>query len=463
MRRPNILILYTDQQRWDALGANGNAEISTPNLDRMAAQGLSYDRFFVQNPVCMPSRVSMLSGQYPSQLRITHMGVPVPEDLTTLPHIVGTCGYRTANIGKIHFLPHANRDHREVHPSYGFDHMEISDEPGCYEDAYREWVRAKAPDQLDLISCGLPPATGVWQKTLRVDDGIKHPEGRFKQTQPFRGRSDLTHTAFVADQTIEFIRSNRQGPFMCIAGFYSPHSPWIAPQEFLDLYAPDGLSVPRFPEDIDPKRTGMYADDAIRNATWGYYAMITEVDHHVGRVLDCLEAEGVADDTIVLFTSDHGEYLGEHLRYGKGFPGEDCISRVPMVARWRHGLGEPGEAIHHIVEAVDVVPTLLRWAGIPLPPHLQGVPLPTSNAAEARTKASALLETTQGKSLRTDGFRYVVRTGGAEQLYDLEQELGGYVDVASDPKYAGALAAVRAELIRRMLAMERPIPRIWPY
>ena len=463
MRRPNILILYTDQQRWDALGANGNAEIKTPNLDRMAAQGLTYDRFFVQNPVCMPSRVSMLSGQYPSQLRITHMGVPVPEDLTTLPHIVGRCGYRTANIGKIHFLPHANRDHREVHPSYGFDHMEISDEPGCYEDAYREWVRAKAPDQLDLISCGLPPATGVWQKTLRIEDGIEHPDVRFKETQEFRARGDLTHTAFVADQTIEFIRGNGQGPFMCIAGFYSPHSPWIAPREFLDMYTPEELSVPRFPDGVNSKRTGMYTDEAIRNATWGYYAMITEVDHHVGRILDCLEAEGVADDTIVLFTSDHGEYLGEHLRYGKGFPGEDCVSRVPMVARWRTGLGEPGERVHHIVEAVDVVPTLLRWAGIPLPPHLQGVPLPTCNADEARTKASALLETTQGKSLRTERFRYVVRTGGAEQLYDLEQDLGAYVDVAADPAYADALADVRAELIRRMLAMERPIPRIWPY
>ena len=257
MRRPNILILYTDQQRWDAMGANGNTEIRTPNLDRMAAQGLNYDRFFVQNPVCMPSRVSMLSGQYPSQLRITHMGVPVPETLTTLPHMVRGYGYRTANIGKIHFLPHANRDHRDVHPSYGFDHMEISDEPGCYEDAYRDWVRVKAPDQLDLISCGLPPATGVWQNVLRMNDGIVHPETRFKETRAFRARSDLTHTAFVADQTIEFIRSNRDGPFMCIAGFYSPHSPWIAPREFLDMYAPEQLSVPAFPDDVEPRREGM--------------------------------------------------------------------------------------------------------------------------------------------------------------------------------------------------------------
>ena len=230
MKRPNILILYTDQQRWDAVGINGNPEIKTPHLDRLAREGLNYDRFFVQNPICMPSRVSFLSGQYPSQLRITHMAVPVPEDLVTLPHLVRNYGYATANIGKLHFLPHANRDHREIHPPYGFDHLEISDEPGCYEDAYRAWVRRKAPDQLDKISVGLPPATATWQKMMGIQDRIKHPELREPRTSAFPARADLTHTAFVAEQTIEYIRKHAGGPFMCIAGFYSPHSPWVAPQ-----------------------------------------------------------------------------------------------------------------------------------------------------------------------------------------------------------------------------------------
>lgn len=374
MKRPNILILYTDQQRWDAVGVNRNPEIKTPNLDRMAGEGLNYDRFFVQNPVCMPSRVSFLSGRFPSQLRITHMAVPVPEDLPTLPHLLRNYGYTSANIGKLHFLPHANRDHRETHPRYGFDHLEISDEPGCYEDAYRAWVRRKAPDQVDKISCGLPPATATWQKTMGIRDPITHPELRELRTSPFPGPSHLTHSAFVAEQTIEFLHKRREGPFMCIAGFYSPHSPWIAPQEFLDLYDPERLSLPRFPDHIQAKRGERFSDGALRLARQGYYAMISEVDHYVGRILSCLDEEGLADDTIVIFTSDHGEYLGEFLRYGKWFPGEDCISRVPMIARWRNGIARPGQTVHHIVEAVDVVPTLLQWAGIPIPPHLQGTP-----------------------------------------------------------------------------------------
>lgn len=463
MKRPNILIFYTDQQRWDTLGVNGNTEIKTPNLDRMAREGLNYDHFFVQNPVCMPSRVSFLSGQYPSQLKITHMAVSVPEDLVTLPHLLRNYGYATANIGKLHFLPHANRDHREIHPAYGFDHLEISDEPGCYEDAYRAWVRCKAPEQLDNISVGLPPATVTWQKIMGIQDGIKHPSVREPRTSAFPAPSHLTHTAFVAEQTMEYLRKHREGPFMCIAGFYSPHSPWVAPQEFLDMYDPDKLTLPRFPAHINVKRDERFSDTALRIARQGYYAMISEVDHHVGRILACLQELGIAENTIVLFTSDHGEYLGEFLRFGKWFPGEDCISRVPLIVRWPNGLNTVGETISHIVEAVDVVPTLLQWAGIPLPAQLQGTPLPTSNDKNARTKRSALLESSQGKSLRTEQFRYVVRTDGREELYDMSKDLGEYFNVADQAAYAEALSDMRAELIRRLLQIERPIPRTWPY
>ncbi len=134
MKRPNILLIYTDQLRWDALGVNGNREVKTPHLDALAAEGVNFDRHFVQSPLCMPSRVSFLSGQYPATLGITQMGVPVPEELQILPHYLKPAGYKTANIGKLHFLPHANRDHRDLHPSYGFDQLEISDEPGVYED-----------------------------------------------------------------------------------------------------------------------------------------------------------------------------------------------------------------------------------------------------------------------------------------------------------------------------------------
>ena len=183
----------------------------------------------------MPSRVSFLTGQYPSTLGITHMGVTVPEETVTLPKVLRNYGYRSANIGKLHFLPHANRDHRMIHPDYGFDHLEISDEPGCYEDAYRAWVRRTKPDQLDHLSVGLPPSRAVWNEAMYINDPVNHPStnqeeggGRFdfKGPVPFPGGDDVTHSAFVAAQTQTYLRQAGQQPFLCIAGFYSPHAPW---------------------------------------------------------------------------------------------------------------------------------------------------------------------------------------------------------------------------------------------
>jgi arylsulfatase A-like enzyme len=459
-------LLTTDQQRWDALGANGNADICTPNLDRLAAAGVNMDRFFVQNAVCMPSRLSMLTGQYPATLGSLRNGVPVPEDTITLAHLLHNYGYTSANIGKLHFLPHANRDHREVHPSYGFDHLEISDEPGCYADAYRAWVERKAPDQLDQVSVGLPPATEVWQKAMGIDDRIQHPSERFpKRAIPFPGRTDLTHSAFVAEQTIAFLQGHADAPFLCISGFYSPHSPWVAPQTFIDLYDPDTLALPSFPPEVDARRSeAAYSDDELRAARQGYYAMVSEVDHHVGRILDCLEELGLAENTIVVFTSDHGEWLGEHLRYGKGYPGHDCISRVPMIVRWPRGLPSPGRTEHALIEAVDLVPTLLECAAIPAPYHLQGRSFKRLLAESEHTpRRSALTEMAGWKTLRTDRYRYVVQADGEESLFDLDRDPDGYHNVAADTGRAEALAYHRHELLIRLVERERPIPRVWPY
>ena len=462
MKRPNILLLTTDQQRFDALGCNGNRDIQTPNLDKLAAQGVNFERYYVQNPVCMPSRVSFLTGQYPGTLGITHMGVPVPSGTVTLPRLLKNYGYRSANLGKLHFLPHANRDHREVHPSYGFDQLEISDEPGCYNDAYRAWVARKAPEYLDVISCGLPPATQTWQNELGVRDGIIHPAQREPlEAQPFRAPGDLTHTAFVAEQTIEFLQENRERPFLCIAGFYSPHAPWIAPQEFLDLYEPSTFSLPEFPVNF----VGRPDDDELRRARHGYYAMISEVDHHCGRIVDELDALDLREDTIVIFTSDHGEWLGEHGKYGKGYPAHDAVSRVPCLVRWPGGIVETGRTISEIVEAVDIVPTLLECAGIPLPAALQGHSLYPQLRAQSseKTRMAALTEERDWKALHTPQFRYIARADGREILFNLDQAHGEYCDVAGDVAYAETLAELRHELLRRLIERERPLARVWPY
>ena len=471
MKRPNILILYTDQQRWDALGVNGNPDIITPNIDRLAAEGVNFDHHFVQSPLCMPSRLSMLTGQYPSTLRVTHMGVPVPLDTVTLPRLLQPYGYRTANIGKLHFLPHANRDHRTPHPPYGFDHLEISDEPGIYEDAYRAWVRRTAPDQLDLLSVGLPPATRVWYDVMGVQDTVSHPDFApredFVGATPFRGADGVTHSAFVADRTIAYLeQQNPAGqPFLCIAGFYSPHAPWVAPQRFLDLYDRDALPLPDYPPEVEAVRVERgFSDERLRSARHGYYAMISEVDYHVGRILAMLEARGLAEDTIVIFTSDHGEWLGDHLRFAKGYPGDDPVSRTPLIVRWPAGIAAPGRTASQIVEAVDILPTLLEAAGVQIPPSLQGQSLlslledqPTDDGR------AALMEFSGWKNLRTANFRYLVHADGREMLWDLRLDPGEYFDVAGEPAYAAELAEHRRLMLQKLVEIERPLARVWPY
>ena len=470
MQRPNILIIYTDQQRWDAMGINGNPDIKTPNLDKLAQEGVNFDHYFIQNPVCMPSRVSFLTGQYPSKLGITQMGVPVPEETITLPKMLGNYGYRSANIGKLHFLPHANRDHRNLHPDYGFDHLEISDEPGSYEDAYRAWVRRKAPEELDKVSLGQAPLRITWMEAMGLTDDIKHPLERFpKKPLAFNSRDDLTHTAFVAEQSIAFMKQqNEQGqPFLCVAGIYSPHSPWVAPQRFIDMYDPDTLTLPEFPPEIEAKRkAGHYDDHELRLARQGYYAMISEVDYHVGQMMTALDDLGIRDNTIVVFTSDHGEWLGEHLKYGKGYPGPDVVSRVPLIIRGPAELGikATGESLNHIAEGVDVIPTLLDLTGIQQPPQLQGRSLLSSLGGRGYAgRGSALMEFTGWKMLRSERYRYLCHADGSEKLWDLVADPSEYHDIAAEADSAEILAQHRHLLVQRLIEMERPLERTWGY
>ena len=465
MKRPNILLVHTDQQRWDALGANGNPDIQTPHLDRLAARGCNFRSHFVQNPVCMPSRISMMTGQYPSTLGLQHMAVPVPEDTETLQTLLKRYGYHTALIGKLHYLPHACRDHRAPHPQYGFDHMELSDEPGCYEDAYYHWVKRRAPDQVDRISPGLPPATEWWYRAVGFRDGVRHPDERFpKRAIEFAADAELTHTAFVGEQTLEYIRAHSHETFFCFAGFYAPHSPFVAPRRALDLYDPATFRMPVFPPDIEAKRHDDFFSDAeIRSCMHGYYAMVSEVDRYVGLMVDELERCGIADNTVVVFTSDHGEWLGEHLRYGKGFPAADCVSRVPLIIDDPQRRDCRGMTNDEIVESIDIVPTLLASAGIPPPRHLQGRDLFDADAAAGRTAPIAITEMTGWKAARVPGYRYIMRAGGEELLFDLEKDPGEYRNVAGEPEYAGIKAELRGRLLARLVEAERPKPLVWAY
>ncbi len=456
MKRPNVLILYTDQQRWDTIRAAGNTRIHTPNLDRLAERGALFENAFVNCPVCMPSRMSMLSGRYPASLRIAVNGIEMPENVPCVHNVLKSYDYHTANIGKLHFKNHASmfRDHREPHPRYGFDTLILSDEPGCYDDAYIKWVSEKEPDAVPSCRINTPPAwTG---EPVKV-----HPR---KAVSPyiFQGSEHLTHTSFVARETIEYISRHKADQFFCVAGFYAPHAPINPPERFTDMYKLDDMPLPNRNEG---ENVGNTSEEEWRKIKAYYYALISHIDEEVGKILHTLHDLDLEEDTIVIFTSDHGEHLGDHGLIGKS-QAYDSSSHVPFLVSYPRKI-KPGQRQKEVVEAVDIVPSILDWCGVQVPPFMQGSslrPLLEPGRNGYRKRSSAFIEHRKPfmeayKAVRTDEYLYVIHDDGEEELYDLSLDPHQLTDIAGKPETQNVLADMRKELMDRWFEVEGQYPK----
>ncbi|MFO7897498.1 MAG: sulfatase-like hydrolase/transferase [Planctomycetota bacterium] len=452
MNRPNVVLMLTDQQRWDTLGAV-SPYARTPNLDRLAEEGVLFENAFCNNPVCMPSRQSMLSGRYPSVVGCSTNGVEMDPDVECIHNILGLYGYHTANLGKLHFKNHSNRDHREPHPSYGFDELVLSDEPGCYDDAYIKWVEAKDPSQVENCRCSTPPA---W-------DGPpveKHPRGTH-EPYLFEGPEELTHTAFVAEETAACIRRRAgRGPFFAIAGFYAPHCPVNPPERFVEMVDPSAIPLPAMNED-ERDRYGL-SDDEWREVRAHYHALVSHVDDQAGRILDALDETGERENTVLVFTSDHGDHLGDHGTVAKGPPGYDSCVHVPLIVA---GAGvEPGRRRRELIELVDVAPTLLDLCGVQPPPFFQGRSFrPLLEGTEYTERPSVFIEhkspfRSSWKTVRTHNFKYCVSAAKEELLFDLREDPHELTNLAAEPDAQPALGAMRGELVRRWFDVENQYP-----
>lgn len=452
--RPNVLILYTDQQRWDSIHAAGNSLIHTPNLDRLAARGALFENAFCNNPVCMPSRQSMLSGMYPSAVGCAINGIEMRPETPTIATFLKPYDYHTANIGKLHFKNHSNRDHRDPHPRYDFDTLILSDEPGCYDDAYIKWVEEKDRSQVEACRCSTPPAC----VTRPVHKQPRAPH----QPYVFEGPETLTHSAFVASETIDFIHRHRTDRFFAIAGFYAPHAPLNPPARFVEMYNPDDMPEPLMNEGENER--------GLTPAEWRrvrqfYYALISHVDDQVGRILDALDEEGLTENTLVLFTSDHGEHLGDHGQTAKGPPGLDSCSHVPLLVSWPGQI--PGGTVQDdLIEAVDLVPSILDYCGVQTPAYLQGRsfrPL-LEQRSEYNRRKSVFIEYhdpfgASWKTVRTRHAFYTICNKGTEMLFDLDRDPHQLKDLSTDSSRMTLRNEMRAELLRRWFDVESELPR----
>ncbi len=363
--RPNILFLMTDQQRYDSLGCYGCACAHTPNLDRLAAEGARFEHDYVDNPICTPSRASMFTGKPLPGHGVYRLYDNLPQDEVLFTRRLQEAGYTTALFGKLH-VSSVDFEHNRRHPNDGFDVFEL-----CIEAC----LRMDAPHQ----------AYAQWLAR-------NHPDFHARLLQD--GRSVLHHpqevhmTRWAADRTIDFLqRHDRDKPFFAMMSLFDPHNPYEDyPREMADLIDPAKLPAPLvrepgfggLPAAIRREHHGSYLGDFsnfteedIRRMRLGYHASIAFADQEFGRVLDALEAAGLKDNTLVVFTSDHGDMLGDHGLLVKGAFFYDANVRVPLLLRWPARFSG-GRSVPALVQNHDLAATLLAAAGL-APDELAGL------------------------------------------------------------------------------------------
>ena len=478
-KRPNILYIMTDQHRADWLGCAGHPVVKTPHIDSLAARGTRFTNFYVTSPVCMPNRGAIFTGRYPSVNGLRHNGLPLPADANTFVDVMRAGGYHTASIGKSHLQPFTDRPlkredeehlvnpdvpearkqngaayehehpatyegteyHRLPSPYYGFDHVRMvtnhSDECGGH---YLQWLKRQSNE---------------WA-CLR-DRGNQLPHG-YENPQAFRTRlpEELYPTSYIRDEAKAYIGSRCEAdePFFAFVSFPDPHHPFTPPGKYWDMYDPDDFDVAlpfeahRNPppqlrewkrlmeEGVVPsnlQQAFMAPERQIKEAMALTAGMITMIDDAVGEILASLEASGLADNTIVIFNSDHGDYMGAFSLLLKGpFP-HASVNRVPFI--WADPENAGGRKTEGLAASIDIAPTLLERCGL-LPYYgMQGISFLEQVAGGSSRRKAVLIEHEENKvypgfqrrpnlrNLVTSTHRMTVYKGLTfGELYDLRND-----------------------------------------
>ena len=415
MPQPNILLLFVDQMRYDAMRCAGNAVIQTPALDRLAREGTHFTHGVTPVPVCIAARHTLLTGQRCATHGRFANNVPNPEpNLYYLPQLLGLAGYRTHAIGKMHFKP--PRRH------FGFQRMELMEEIPVYreQDEYLMYLR------------------DVGYGHIRQVHGVRNL--LYHQPQVSVIPEEHHGSTWVADRTVEFLHANRHEPFFCMASWIAPHLPWNAPEPFASMYPVDTVDPAHHwdqPRDTLPPmmRSAKVTSDTefasvehLRRIRALYYGNVSLIDKGVGRILDALDDLGLAENTLVAFTSDHGDLLGDHGAFQKSKPYEASV-RVPFLLRLL-GTFDAGRTSDERASLVDLMPTFLDVAGVAYPGSqpMQGESLAgQSGGGFARPRDEFVIEHGGGRtrwlSLLRGPWKYnYYFQGGWEELFHLKDD-----------------------------------------
>jgi choline-sulfatase len=427
--RTNILFIFSDQHRADLLGCAGDEMIRTPNLDALASEGAIFDQAYCQNPLCVPSRASLITGQYCRTTGI-YQNIDIMEpNSPTFPRLLSQHGYRTCLIGKAHF--NGEQFHGYQQRPYG--------------DLYGQ---AHQPDPRRTPESG---ASGLGSLVDNAGPtGIPLP---------------MTQTEICVSEATKWLQSHvdlhPQQPFCLSVHFDKPHFPVRPPRRYFEQYqgklhvqeVPEGYyesAVPFVQKAID--RFGYEDADGDRYLA-SYYGCITWVDDAIGRLLAVLDYLGLREKTLVIYTSDHGDLCGEKGAWNKTLF-FDAAAKVPLILR-RPGAIPPGERIADLVGLIDLFPTLCDAAGVPVPASCEGLSLlprlrhGASLPRQEIFSESAFLgePSAAGCMIRRGRWKYTTYLDGSEELYNLEEDPGEWTNLASDPALTDIKAGLREDLI----------------
>jgi arylsulfatase len=356
-KRPNILHIFTDQQRFDTIGAINNPTIKTPNLNRLCENGVIFTNAFTPCPVCVAARCSMVYGQYPMNTDCYENTLMPTDGRQSLMDALAEAGYRTHGIGKCHFSP-------DSYALRGFQSRERQEEGGSGDIEKEPYFKA-------IFDAGY--------KHIMEAFGIRGE--MYYIPQPSQLPSELHPSQWVGDRSTDFIKqANSDQPWYLFSSFIHPHPPFTPPNPWHKLYRAAMMPLPKIPDDVESLQTYVnkcqnrykYRDQGIdknllRCMKANYYACISFIDFQIGRMLEMLESTGQLDNTLILFTSDHGEHLGDNNCFGKRSMHDSC-ARIPFIVSMPRRF-EGGKTCDVPVNLVDVAPTFLGAAGTSFKSH----------------------------------------------------------------------------------------------
>lgn len=485
-KRPNILWYCTDQQRFDTIAALGNEDILTPALDRLVHQGFSFTHAYAQSPVCTPSRASFLTGMYPSALGVNGNGIPeYPDHFADrlITNRIAKEGYRSGLIGKLHLASaYAGREQRTDDGYHYFRYSHAPNGPALPGHDYAAWIANRGFDPHEILKPSVSKDEYRRGETVSRFSGLKIPTKESDNTPP-----DLHQTRWCTEMAIDFISRNKDNPWFMSVNPFDPHPPFDPPWNYYRRYDPATLPGAHFQDSDIAFQTGL-ADAGVdfqararhpdtlkaREMQAAYYAMITQIDHEFGWLLDYLENNGQRENTIVIFMSDHGETLGDHGLVTKGVRFYEGTIRVPLIISW------PGQIKYNcktsdLVELIDVVPTLYDLLGFPIPYFTQGRSLLDSLTGTAQTSRKSVRseaydcidypDGTKATMYRDSRWKLVTYHGkNLQELYDLDSDPWEHRDLSKNPRYRETFKRlIQASFDATVNALPRQEPRIAPY